>query len=626
MAAGEPIAPPLPVLLLGRPGLRETGVSVTRGDHALFRRLLVQARPWWLHLASILLLSLLGPPLTLLTPLPLKIAVDSVIGSHPLPGVLGALLGPAAEHSTAAKLYLVAGLAIAIGLLVHLQALASWLLQTYTGERLVLDFRSRLFGHVQRLSASYHDIRGTTDSTYRIQYDAPAIQWILVHGIMSFVASGVTLLGMIYVTARLDWQLALIALGVTPALCLLARASMSRLRNRWYEVKERQSSAMSVVQEALAAVRVVKAFGQEEREQKRFLHHASRGMWGQVHLAFIEGGFDLLVGLTLAGGTAAVLALGVLHVRSGILTLGELLMVTAYLAQLYGPLAALTKRVTDMQSSLAGAERAFSLLDEVPDVAERPDARPIARAAGAVTFRNVSFAYDADRPVLHDISFDVASGSHVGIMGTTGAGKSTLMSLLLRFYDPTAGQILLDGVDLREYRLADLRRQFALVLQEPVLLSTSIAENIAYARPEASEREIIAAARQANAHEFIVGLPHGYDTQVGERGMRLSGGERQRISLARAFLKDAPILILDEPTSSVDAKTEAGILAAMERLMRERTTFIIAHRRSTLTHCDLLLMIEEGQLAGLTPCEPASGRDLFVAARHHVAARPVSAP
>jgi len=587
-------------------------VSVARGDHALFRRLLVQARPWWLYLAGILLVSLLGPPLTLLTPLPLKIAVDSVIGSHPLPGVLGALLGPAAEHSTAAKIYLVAGLAIAIGLLVHLQALANWLLQTYTGERLVLDFRSRLFGHVQRLSVSYHDIRGTTDSTYRIQYDAPAIQWILVHGIMSFVASGVTLLGMIYVTARLDRQLALIALGVTPALFLLARASASRLRNRWYEVKERQSSAMSVVQEALAAVRVVKAFGQEEREQRRFLHHASQGMWGQVHLAFIEGGFDLLVGLTLAGGTAAVLILGVLHVRSGMLTLGDLLVVTAYLSQLYGPLAAITKRVADLQSSLAGAERAFSLLDEVPDVVERPNARPVLRAAGAVTFRNVSFAYDGDRPVLHDISFAVGPGSHAGIMGTTGAGKTTLMSLLMRFYDPTAGQILLDGLDLREYRLADLRTQFALVLQEPVLFSTSVAENIAYARPGASEREIMAAAQQANAHEFIVELPQGYDTQVGERGMRLSGGERQRISLARAFLKDAPILILDEPTSSVDAKTEAGILEAMERLMRDRTTFIIAHRRSTLTHCELLLTIEDGRLAALTPSDATSGTDLLV--------------
>jgi ATP-binding cassette, subfamily B, bacterial len=596
-------------------------VRVGRADLLLFRRLLAEARPCWAYLAAILVVSLLAAPLTLLTPLPLKIAVDSVIGSHPLPAVFRAVLGPAADGSLAARLALVAGLAVAIGLLVYLQALVSWILQTYTGERLVLDFRSKLFGHVQRLSLSYHDRLGTTDSTYRIQYDAPAIQWILVNGITSFVTSGVTLLGMIYVTAGLDGTLALIALAVTPVLFLLARASRARLRNRWYEVKEQQSSAMSVVQEALAAVRVVKAFGQEDREQRRFLQHASQGMWGQVHLAFIEGGFDLLVGLTLATGTAAVLFFGTRHVQAGTLTLGGLLMVMAYLTQLYGPLAAITKRVADLQSSMAGAERAFSLLDEVRDVAERPNAKPIARASGAVSFSNVSFAYDGHHPVLHEISFDVAAGRRVGIMGTTGAGKTTLVSLLMRFYDPAAGHIMLDGVDLRDYRLADLRDQFAIVLQEPVLLSTSIAENIAYARPGAGEREIIAAAKQANAHDFITGLPQGYDTQVGERGMRLSGGERQRISLARAFLKDAPLLILDEPTSAVDVKTEAGILEAMERLMRDRTTFVIAHRPSTLSHCDTLLVIEEGRLAARTVPEPAPGAAPFMPTLHGTTTR-----
>ncbi len=582
-------------------------------DLALYRRLLRQARPYWLHFGGILALSLLAPPLALLTPLPLKIAVDSVIGSHPLPGILGAML-PTATRSPTAALLLAAGLAVTIALLVHLQALGSWLLQTYTGERLVLDFRSRLFAHVQRLSLSYHDTKGTTDSAYRIQYDAPAISWILVNGATSFVTSGFTLVGMIYVAGRIDWLLALIALGVAPVLFLMAKASRQRLRSRWYEVKAQQSFAMSVVQETLSAMRVVKAFGQEEREQQRFFDHASRGMWGQVRLAFIEGGFDLLVGLTLGLGTAAVLFVGVTHVRSGVITLGELLMVMAYLAQLFGPLQTMSKKVAELQSSLAGAERAFALLDEVPDVAERSNARPIERAAGAVAFRNVSFAYDRDHPVLHDISFEVGPGARVGVMGATGAGKTTLVSLLTRFYDPTAGQILLDGVDLRECRLADLRNQFAIVLQEAVLFSTSIAENIAYARPGASEREIIAAARRANADEFITRLPQGYDTQVGERGLRLSGGERQRISLARAFLKDAPILILDEPTSSVDAKTEAGILDAMERLMRDRTTLVIAHRESTLRHCELILVIEDGRLEGVASSIPASAGDILVSA------------
>jgi ATP-binding cassette, subfamily B, bacterial len=578
------------------------------GDLRLYRRLLRQARPYWLHLAGILAVSLLAPPLALLTPVPLRIAVDSVIGSHPLPGVLVAWV-PGAAHSATEALLLAAALTVGVALLVHLQALASWLLQTYTGERLVLDFRGQLFAHVQRLSLSYHDTRGTTDSTYRIQYDAPSVQWILVNGVTAFVTSGFTLVGMIYVVARIDWIIALIALGAAPALFVFIRLSRQRLRNRWYEVKEHQSSAMSVVQEALAAARVVKAFGQEAREQQRFIHHASRGMRGQIQLAFIEGGFDLLVGLTIGVATAATLLVGVSHVRTGALTLGQLLMVMAYLAQLYSPLQAITKAVAELQGSLAGAERAFALLDQVPDVAEHREARAIARAAGAVTFRDVSFAYDPDHPILRHISFEVGAGARVGIMGATGAGKTTLVSLLTRFYDPTVGQILLDGVDLREYRLDDLRNQFALVLQEPVLFSTSIAENIAYARPDAGEREIIAAARQANAHEFITRLPQGYDTQVGERGLRLSGGERQRVSLARAFLKDAPILILDEPTSAVDVRTEAGILDAMERLMRGRTTFLIAHRRSTLTHCEAMLVMEGGRLAAFGACVPAPGGD-----------------
>jgi ATP-binding cassette subfamily B protein len=319
-------------------------------------------------------------------------------------------------------------------------------------------------------------------------------------------------------------------------------------------------------------------------------------MWARIRYTVGEGVFGLLVGLTTAVGTAAVVFLGMRHVQAGILTLGELLLVLGYLSQLYAPLKTISKKAGDVQASLASAERAFSLLDEAPDVVERPGAQPLGRARGAVTFQGMSFAYGQDRPVLRDISFEIGAGTRLGIVGTTGAGKTTLVSLLTRFYDPTAGRILLDGVDLREYKLADLRNQFAIVLQEPVLFSTSIAENIAYGRPDACHEEIVAAAKAANAHEFIMNLPQGYQTLVGERGMRLSGGERQRISLARAFLKDAPILILDEPTSSVDVKTEAAIMEAMERLMQGRTTVMIAHRLSTLATCDAQLEIEHGRL------------------------------
>jgi ATP-binding cassette subfamily B protein len=291
-----------------------------------------------------------------------------------------------------------------------------------------------------------------------------------------------------------------------------------------------------------------------------------------------------------------VLFIGVQSVLGGRLTLGELLIILAYLTQLYGPLATIGDTVARMQSSLAGMHRAFDLLDEMPEVTERPQAHALKRATGAIEFRQVGFSYDNRHLVLHQVSFAIRAGTRLGIAGRTGAGKSTLLSLLMRFYDPTAGQVLLDGMDLRDYRLADLRNQFALVLQEPVLFSASIAENIAYGRPEAHFEAIVAASTAANAHHFIVDLPDGYHTLVGERGMRLSGGERQRIALARAFLKDAPILILDEPTSAVDMATEAAIMDAMERLMVGRTTLMIAHRLSTLDACDARIEIEYGQI------------------------------
>jgi ATP-binding cassette, subfamily B, bacterial len=581
-------------------------------DFILYRRLIGQARPYWPHIVGVFLISLLSSFLTLLTPLPLKIAIDSVIGSHPIPGHLDALLPAAVTRSDTALLVLAAGLSVAIALLGQLQELGGSLLRTYTGERLVLDFRAHLLRHAQRLSLSYHDTKGTSDSTYRIQYDAPSIQYIAIDGVIPFITSSCTLAAMIYVTARIDWRLALVALTVSPILFLVAQAYRRRLRSQSREVKKIESSALSVLQEALAAARVVKAFGQEEREGERFVRRSGEGMRARIRLSLIEGGFGILVTLITAAGMAAVLFIGVRHVQSGVLTLGELLMVMAYISQLYQPLKTIGRKAVSLQSSLAGAERAFSLLDEAPDVAERPNARPLSRASGAIAFRDVSFSYGKDASVLNDISFEIGPSTRVGIIGATGAGKTTLASLLTRFYDPTAGEILLDGVDLRDYRLADLRNQFGIVLQEPVLFSTSIAENIAYARPGASLEEIVEAAKAANAHEFITRLAEGYETQVGERGLRLSGGERQRIALARAFLKDAPLLILDEPTSSVDLRTEAVIMEAMDRLMRGRTTFMIAHRLSTLKNCDVLLVIENGRLVEVTSDVAAAIRGALV--------------
>jgi ATP-binding cassette subfamily B protein len=567
----------------------------------LYHRLLRQAQPYWLHIVGILLLDLLSTPLALLTPLPLKIAVDSVLGSQPIPGFLQVLLPAAVTRSDSAVLALAVGLTVVIALLSKLQELASSLLQAYAGERLALDFRVQLFRHVQRLSLSYHDAKGTADSTYRIQSDAAAIRYIAIEGLIPFVTASFTLLSTLYVIFQLDWQLTLVALTVSPVIFLLSQIYRRCLRRQWSEIKQIESSVLSVIQEALAAVRVVKAFGQEDREQERFVDRSCKSIRAYICLNLAESSFGLLTGLTTTAGTAAVLFIGIRHVQSGALTLGQMLLVMGYLSQLYTPLRTIGRKVGSLQSHLASAERAFSLLDEAPDVAERPNARPLARALGSVTFRNVSFAYSEDRLVLNNVSFAISAGTRVGVVGTTGAGKTTLVSLLMRFYDPTNGQILLDGVDLCDYKLADLRNQYAIVLQETILFSTSIAENIAYARPDASYDEIIAAAKAAHVHEFIVSLPRGYETQIGERGMQLSGGERQRIALARAFLKDAPILILDEPTSSVDLQTEAAIIKALEQLMQGRTTFVIAHRLSTLANCNVRLEIEGGRLVNTIP-------------------------
>jgi ATP-binding cassette, subfamily B, bacterial len=580
-------------------------------DLVIYRRLLAQARPYWPHIAAVFFVSLLAAPLALLAPVPLKIAVDSVIGSQPLPGFLDAIVPGFAADSAVSLLLVIAGLLVVIEALTQLQFIADEMLRTYIGERLQLDLRARLFRRLQQLSLSYHDSRGTADAGYRVQYDAVAIRTVAVDGVIPFLTAGFTVLSMLYVTARIDATLALVTLLVTPILGLLTWTYRRRLRVRHREVKQLESSALAVVQEVLTSLRVVKAFGQEPREEERFVDRSVVGMRARLRVALIDGMFGLLIGVVTALGAGAVLFIGVRRVNGGQITLGELLLVMGYLTQLYKPMQTISKRVTSLQSALAGAERAFSVLDEAPDVPERRDARPLGRARGAVDFRDVCFGYDGGPPTLRDVSFAVAPGARVGIEGTTGAGKTTLVSLLMRFYDPTSGAILLDGVDLRDYRLADLRNQFALVLQEPVLFSTSVVENIGYARRGASFDDIVAAARAAHAHDFVSALPAGYDTPVGERGMRLSGGERQRISLARAFLKDAPVLILDEPTSSVDVRTEALIFEAMERLMQGRTAFMIAHRLSTLDACDVRLEVERGRVWRPHPpraCPPSADR------------------
>ena len=565
------------------------------GDLHLLWRIVREVRDQRRALVLLLLLNLVATPLMLLQPVPLKVAVDSVIGDQALPVFLQPLVPGWFAETPLRLLVVVAVLQILIIGAIQLQSMGTYVLNTATGERITLGFRARLFRHVQRLSLGYHDRRGTWETLYRIEYDAPSLQHT-ADTVIPFLSSAISLVVILGVTASLDLQLAMIALAICPVLFWLSRRHVFVIRDGYRELKDLETSAMGVVQEVLSAVRVVKAFGREERESERFAHRYGASMRAKVQLAFREGSYGLWINVTTAAGTALVLVVGVRNVLAGQLLLGELLVIMAYLVALYGPLEEIAQRVGDLQNALAGAERAFAVLDELPEVHEREHAHRLDRAEGELEFRDVTFGYDPAHPVLDGVSLHLEAGTTVGIVGRTGAGKSTLVSLVMRFYDPQRGQVLLDGTDVRDIDLADLRSQFAMMLQDPVLFSTSIGENIRYARPDASDDEVEAAARAADAHGFITRLPAGYETLVGERGMLLSGGERQRVSLARAFLRDAPILILDEPTSSVDRETEASILEAMERLMAGRTTLMIAHRLSTLDRCDAVIAVTDGNV------------------------------
>ncbi|MDH3602478.1 MAG: ABC transporter ATP-binding protein/permease [Candidatus Tectomicrobia bacterium] len=567
-----------------------------QGDLGILRRLLQEARPYWPHLTGILLLDLFATPLALLSPLPLKIVVDSVLGTEALPEFLSAAI-PIAWREPSALLILAVTLLIVTALLTQLQSLAASFLRAYAGGRMVLDFRNLLFGHGQRMSLARHDMKGVTDALYRIQYDTAAIETVAINGLIPVFVAVVTVIAMIYITAKISLQLALVALFIVPLIVILTKAYRQPLRNRWRKQKRLDHAALSVINEVFSALRVVKAYTQEERETERYADQARQGLRARLKVTLLQGSFDLAASLATALGTGIVLFFGVRAIQSGAITIGDLLIVMAYLGLLYGPLKTIGGRVASLQNAFASAERAFSFLDEIPDVPEKPNALAVDRVRGEFRLERVCFSYDATLPVLTDVSLTIPAGTRVGIAGTTGAGKTTLVSLLMRFYDPTSGTIRLDGVDIRDYKLKDFRRQFAMVLQDTILFSTTIKENIAYARPEATDGEIIAAAQAAHADDFIAELPEGYETLVGDRGMRLSGGERQRVALARAFLRDAPVLLLDEPTSALDAKTETVIMEVMNRLMKGRTTIMIAHRVSTLRNCDLQLEVKDGHVA-----------------------------
>jgi len=557
-------------------------------------------RPYLWPLVVLLIVSLLAVPMTLIFPLPIKLLVDSVLGSQPLPGYLTIFVG--SQVSKTLALWLAISILMGTAVLTYLQNLVNVWYSNKVGNRMTLDVRARLFRQMQRLSVAYHDTMGAADSAYRTLNDAPMLRSFGIDSLIPLTTSILTLGAMILVMVFLDWELALVALLVSPLMFLLTFVFRPRIRAGWRKFRASESAAMAVAQESLGASRLVKSYGQEERKNRELVSHYDASLSASLKVQVDSAVYSLLVGILTAAGLAAVLYIGIGHVQAGIgnLTLGSLLVVNYYVTQLYGPLRNVGQSILDIQMSLTGVERYRAVLDEKPDVPELPNAIPLARARGNIAFRNVSFAYTKDHSVLHDITFELPSGNRLGVVGPTGSGKTTLSTLLLRLFDPTEGVITLDDLDLKDYKLADLRNQYAVVHQETVLFSTSVAENIRFAKPNATMDEVIAAATAAKAQDFITNLPNGYDTLVGERGMKLSGGERQRISLARAFLKDAPILILDEPTSSLDVHTESAILDTIQELMKGRTTMMIAHRPSTLRDCNMILVLEDGRVNRVT--------------------------
>lgn len=557
-------------------------------------RILHYLRPYWrLALASALLI-VLGGLAGLLAPWPLAFIVDHVLGTHPLSPRLARLLGPQAlDRSMLLAFAIAAGLAVT--LLEHGLAVLDNYVNTKLNLRMALDVRSDLFQHAQRLSLAFHDRRRSGMLIFAINSQADAVPG-LVMSVPPIAQSVITLVGMFGILLRLDPQLAVVSLTVVPFLFFSVRYYTTHIQDRLLHVRMQEGESLSIVHEAISMLRVIVAFGREGHEYRRFRSQGEHALESRVKVTVRQTLFSLAVNMTTATGTALVLGLGAIHVLRGRLQVGQLLVVMAYIASVYKPLEAITHAAGSLQEKLISLRIAFNLLDQSPEIADRPGALALGRARGELIFEGIQFRYEGRVDTLKDVSFRARAGQVIAIVGPTGAGKTTLISLIPRFYSQQQGRILLDGHDTRDLTLRSLREQVSLVLQEPLLFSGTIADNIRYGRLDATMEEVVAAARSANAHDFIVRLPQQYETELGERGVKLSGGERQRLCVARAFLKDAPILILDEPTSSIDSKTEAVILDALDRLMVGRTTLMIAHRLSTIRRADLILVMDHGRL------------------------------
>lgn len=555
-------------------------------------------RPFFWPTLGGVLLTLLTILLNLLKPWPFKFIVDGILDSAGGTADARAFVERWLGGGDAAAIAWLCVAMVVISLLAGVVSLFSNYLFVNVGLQALLRLRTELYGALQSLPLKFHDARRSADSSFRVAYDSQSIQTIYNKGFATVFASVVMLVATFVVMWRMSPQLTLASLAILPLVVWAIRFYAVRVRSQSTLIHERESDLLTLAQEGLSQIRMVHAFGRESYEVDQFRGKAARSLEANMQLNMTTVASSLVVGTLMAAGTALMYAIGswqVLEAASGF-TLGDLLVFSAYLLMLYQPLEQLTYTAWAMEGAAAGAQRCFEVLDKEDDVPEAPGAASLEEVRGRVVFEGVSFFYTPESPVLREVSFAIEPGQQVAFVGGTGAGKSTLLSLVPRFYDPTAGVVTLDGQDLRSVTKRSLRGQIGMVLQDTLLFSTTVRENIAYGKPDATAEEIYEAARKAQALEFINAMPQGFDSPVGERGGQLSVGQRQRIGIARAFLKNAPVLLLDEPTSALDPSTEQAIMGTIRELMRGRTTLIITHRLTTIHGMDRILVLKNGAI------------------------------
>lgn len=553
-------------------------------------------RPHWKAL-TIALLAVLGETLTdVLEPWPIKIVVDNLLQSRKLPGWLGEIVaGLFGEHKFAILNFAVAGVA-AIAVVGAVSSYVEKYLTTSVSQWVTHDLRRTLYNHIQRLSLAEHDEARTGDLITRVTSDIEAIQDFITSALLGIAVNALTLVGMIGVMLYINWRFTLIALSIAPVLLLVVYYFTRRIKKASRAVREKQSELVSVVEEVLTSVRVVKAFAREDYEQRRFESQSRENVEIALQARSIKAKLLPVVEVIVAAGTCLVLGYGARLVLAGQLSAGVLIVFLLYLGKMYKPMRELSKMTDTASKAVVGYERIQEVLEIESRVRDLPRARRAPRFKGKIEFDHVNFSYGDETPVLKDISFQILPGQVAAIVGPSGTGKTTIISLIPRFYDPRSGQVKIDGTDIRRYTLKSVREQISFVLQETLLFRAPVWENIAYGKPDAPRKQIIRAAELANAHEFIEKMPEGYDTMIGERGVTLSGGQRQRIAVARAIIRNTPILILDEPTSGLDAASEHAVIEALDRLMEGKTSVVVAHHLGTVRHADIIFVVKDSEL------------------------------